>query len=68
MPKNEKKCPHCLTGWGKYRKGWDMTKKQQIKGGKRGETEITGKVRISLYKCNSCMKLFRKGDFIPAKV
>lgn len=55
-------CPHCGNGKGIYKKGWDMKKKQQKKGGVSGETEDTDKVlRIFLYKCDYCRKLFRKG-------
>ena len=65
MSKKEEPCPKCVDGIGKYQKGWDMVKKQQVKGGKQGETEETGTLRISLYKCQRCLKLFRKGKFTP---
>ena len=58
----EAPCPHCIYGIGDYKKGWDMKKKIQKKGGTKGETSDTGEVlRISLYKCRRCRKLFRKG-------
>ena len=62
MVKLEETCPHCLQGKGKYLKGWDIKQKHQKKGAKHGEMKETGKfIRISLYKCQRCRKLFRKG-------
>ena len=55
-------CPHCIHGKGKYQKGWDIKQKHQKKGGKHGEMQESGQIiRISLYKCQRCRKLFRKG-------
>lgn len=62
-------CPHCLKkgidAVGKYQKGWTMKKRQQKKGAEHGQTIETGTVEISLYKCQNCRRLFRKGRFLP---
>lgn len=61
-------CPHCKKlgreSVGKYQKGWSMKKRQQKKGGEHGETIEAGEIEISLYKCSTCRRLFRKGRFI----
>lgn len=66
-------CPHCkkrgVNSVGKYKKGWTMKKRQQLKGGEHGQTEVKGMIEISLYKCEdpNCRRIFRKGRFVPNK-
>lgn len=64
MDKLEETCPKC-GGKGKYQKGWDMKQKSQKTGGTHGEHSDTGKIiRIRLYKCVNCKRLFRKGNTV----
>lgn len=52
-------------GEGVYQKGWDMKQKRQKVGGTHGETEETGKViKMRLYRCKKCKRLFRKGEAV----
>lgn len=62
------RCPKC-GGTGKYIKGWDMKGRIQAKGKPRGikSTRRTPVTRIKLYRCNGCMRLFRKGEKVDVQ-